>query len=130
MRLDSGGYLGYLAELIALFHDRQPIPSVLREFANFGMAGKIADDLVDLYDDYSRGRHNLLRAISAGDATEFEYLLELRSKRSKVLVADWRAKAPKSFNIYVRCLHDYYGQLDSDDLRLCCQASLFRALKP
>jgi hypothetical protein len=130
MRLDSGGYLAYLAQLIALFHGRQPIPDVLREFSNFGMAGKIADDLVDLYDDYSRGRHNLLWAISAADATEFEYLLTLRRKRSKVLVADWQAKAPKSFDVYVRCLHSYYQQLHSDDLRLCCQASLFRALKP
>jgi hypothetical protein len=130
MRLDSGGYLAYLAELIALFNDRQPIPDVLREFSNFGMAGKIVDDLVDLYDDYSRGRHNLLWAISAGDAAESEYLLTLRRKRSKVLVADWQAKAPKSFDVYAYCLHSYYQQLRSDELRLCCQASLFRALKP
>ena len=129
MDLDSGRYLAYLAELIALFHNRQPAPVLLRDFSNFGMAGKIADDLVDLYDDYSRGRSNLLLAINADDSAEAEYLLALRRGRSKVLVKDWQAKAPKSFEAYAHCFHRFYQQIHSNDLRLCCQASLLRALK-
>ncbi|WP_433722481.1 hypothetical protein ACQP0C_21655 [Nocardia sp. CA-129566] len=125
--LDSGIYLVYLAELIGRVNRIPVAAAVSEEFRALGMAAKLADEIVDLGSDLAEGRYNLFAAhLHARPSDDDAVRRRLRSPRA--LTTDWlRENIPDTFTAYMTLFDHHYAALSTPQLRIVCDASMFRA---
>lgn len=128
IELDSGYYCTFLARLVGLFHRRLASEGVLNNFRNFGMAGKLVDELVDLPMDYFEGRYNLLLAMLFHNGQEQSRVMERLAARAPMPASWWTANAPLTFRHFTDMFEVYYRELRCPELRIACNVSMMRAL--
>jgi hypothetical protein len=129
IELDSGYYLAFLARLVGLFHHRPPGEGTLADFTNFGLAGKLADDLLDVQTDHIQGRYNLMLAMLHGNQSELARVTRQLTARASVPASWWAAAAPCTFRRYTELFDTCYRRIGSPELRRACDASMVRALR-
>jgi hypothetical protein len=133
--LDSVGLAECIANVIGLFHRAPPGGDIVRQFASFGMMVKVADDVIDFWDDLAADRANLLQGIVLQHPVELERVRQRAQEGTSpgVAVAGqtglrwWRDNCPESYAEAAVIIDDHRSALTAPRLRLACELVLVPA---
>jgi hypothetical protein len=120
IEIDSGIQLRSMLEVVGLFNGHQPHEEVQRNFYALGMAGKFADDKVDLVRDISKNRPNLLYALISQNEAKLSALETAIEGKKRLDVDWWNKHCPDTYVEYFEYIEHYYNQISSPKLRLAC----------
>jgi hypothetical protein len=116
-QLDSAGVAECLADVIGLFHSARPHCDIVQQFSCFGMLGKVADDVIDFWDDFAAGRPNVLHGIVRRHPAEQERAMTAAGARHTGL-RWWRDNCPGAYAEVAALIDDRRACLTSSRLRL------------
>lgn len=133
--LDSVGLAECTAHVIGLFHRTPPHSEIVRQFASFGMLVKVADDVIDFWDDLAADRANLLQGIVRRHPVELERVRRGAREGTppRAVTAGrtglrwWRDNCPESYAEAAAVIDDHRSSLTASRLRLACELVLVPA---
>jgi hypothetical protein len=114
IQLDSGGFLVCTVHVIAIFNNRTVNDDVVDEFRRLGIIGKLADDMVDVWEDHDEGVVNVLAGVVASTPGEAHVLAT--GSRRRTSHRWWRNRCPASFAHYSRIVARHRSTLTSRSL--------------
>lgn len=118
---DSGGWMVYLKEIIYLFNGINGYGAKDNGTLHaLGMAGKLADEMIDIKRDIKDSDPNLFYAILKKYPEEKNVFIRNFSNH-RTLSSRWLKKhCPKSLDEFFEIVEDYYKKIDSGRMRLAC----------
>lgn len=122
--LDNGLWMSSMADMIAMFNRHSFSNRVRQDFHNFGMVGKLIDDIVDVKRDLVEGRSNLLYALVTDHDTSIDQLNLVLASEQRLSLNWWIKCYPSAYTEYLRILNHYLGLIQSNKLRLACDIML------
>lgn len=129
--LDSGGLSECLAHVIGLFHGQPVAEEVAGQFFVFGMMGKLADDVIDFWDDLAANRANLLLGMLHSHPAEQKKVEEWAPSIPGTAIRHglrwWRRTCPESYADAADLVRDHRARLTSPKILLACDLVLLPA---
>ncbi|WP_406368240.1 hypothetical protein OG788_46780 [Streptomyces sp. NBC_00647] len=125
--LDSGGLGECLAHVVGLFNGVKPDPEAVVQFSSVGIVGKLADDVIDFWDDLAKGRTNVVVGLVKRHPAEREKVLQTASPTSRARLGWWRRNCPDSFGELVHLIEEHQARLNAPSLRLAADLMLVPA---
>ena len=136
--LDSAGVAECLAHVIGLFHCMPPHNGIVGQFSCFGMLGKVADDVIDFWDDLATDRANILHGIVLRHPAEQQKVqriaeeralsgAESAGRRERTGLRWWRENCPESYSEAATLIDGHRSRLTSPRLRLAADLVLVPA---
>ncbi|MEU8927639.1 hypothetical protein AB0D10_43180 [Kitasatospora sp. NPDC048545] len=125
--LDSGGLGECLAHVIGLFNGAVPETGMVEQFASFGIVGKLADDVIDFWDDLANRRTNVMVGLVYRHPIEREKVLQAAGQRPRARLAWWQQNCPNSFGELAHLIEEHRARLNTPSLRLAADLVLVPA---
>lgn len=119
-QIDSGIQLRTMFEAVALFNGHQVSQAIQSDYYELGMAGKYADDMVDLVRDISKKRPNMLYAILRENPSEYTAFEQALSTSVQMNAVWWENNCPQTYGYYFQQIEPHYEKIVSSKLRLAC----------
>jgi len=128
VELDSGELTGVLVEVVALFNGHVLPADTRHNFYLFGIAGKFADDLVDLARDVRNDRPNLLHTLLLENSREWQIWQQASRHKGRLNARWWNRYCPSTLHKYCVHMAEYYDHITSPKLRSACDLMLLPAV--
>jgi hypothetical protein len=125
---DSGILLRTMLEISALFNGHGLANGTLEDFYGLGMAGKFADDMIDLVRDIKVGVPNLVYALVQQNTSELSALEAGIQSHARLNSAWWQLHCPASYAQFFEHVSFYASRIVAPHLRLACDLSLIPAV--
>lgn len=125
--MDNGIWLSSLADMIALFNRHGFSDPARHDFYNFGLVGKLIDDIVDIRRDIHEGRLNLLYALLKEHGSCVHLHTAINHKQQ--LTQHWWLKHYfVEYTEYFDYINNYLSRIRSKKLRLACDMMMIPAV--
>jgi hypothetical protein len=126
--IDSGGFATCIANVIGLFHNEPPSDNIIRQFANLGIIGKFADDMVDFWADDRNERVNLLDTFARQYPNEYSRTRVVLGHVPRTGLRWWARNCPQALADFSNLLAEYTSQLNVPRLQLAAGTILLPAM--
>jgi hypothetical protein len=111
--IDSGDQLRWLYRIIALFSGHDLSEEAEASFFALGVAGKIADDILDFEEDWRRDRSNLVYALLLADSVELSTVTGAMESGHRLTLRWWRRNCPRTLSRLESALTPYWKEVIS-----------------
>ena len=125
VRLDSGIWLQTVMGCVRQFNRLPVNPRVDRNLLHVGIAGTLADDLLDVGFDYRDGDSNVLVSILKNEPGEFETMLAAGPAVGALGARWWEENCPVSFQRMFALIEYHHCQIESPHLMATTDLMLY-----
>ncbi|MEO3808359.1 hypothetical protein ABGB17_05090 [Sphaerisporangium sp. B11E5] len=122
--LDSGGFAECFAHVVAILHGARACERTTEQFGHVGILAKLADDVVDFWDDLAAGRINLLASLIREHPDEYQQLTVTAPQQRRTGIGWWRATCPASFERFTALVSEHKAAVLAPSLSLACDIML------
>ncbi|NUT05377.1 MAG: hypothetical protein HOV76_18040 [Hamadaea sp.] len=126
-RVDSGGLATCFANCVGLVQEARPSVALIDQFTSLGLLGKIADDVVDFWDDLRSDRINIVRGVLHRSPTEEALVLRRAGSMDSTSISWWRHHCPATYVALSTLLADYRRHATAPSMTLAADLMLLPA---
>jgi hypothetical protein len=116
--LDSGGVAVCFAQCVGYFNGCDTAEATIDQFKHLGIVAKLADDLVDFWEDLGCGRINILLGVLHSRTDEVGTVTRESGRIETAGIAWWRRRCPRAYAELTRLFADHYDRVRAPSLRL------------
>jgi hypothetical protein len=127
-RIDTGVWMQAVMTIVGIFNQHTLTPEESSEFYEFGVAGKFADDMVDIIRDVRRDRTNLLFTLlhdTPGELQNFQAAVAVGTRLNSPW---WVQNCPITITKYLKTAENHYSLIRSRKLRTTCDLVFLPAM--